>query len=294
MSQKNQYQSALRTLLLTLTALAAFAANSVFCRMALGADAIDAASFTSVRLGSGAIMLSLLVFLGHRSAWRSTSSDWVSALFLFLYAASFSFAYLDLGTGTGALILFGTVQLTMILFALWSGERPPLIEWLGILLAIGGLLYLLSPGLDAPPLGAAFLMAISGASWGIYSLRGRLITQPLIASARNFLWAVPLTAALSMLSPGTVHLSREGLILAVLSGALASGMGYVIWYAALSGLTATRAAAVQLAVPVLAAAGGVLFMSEQISVRLIVASMLILGGVALAMQGRQPKPARLD
>jgi drug/metabolite transporter (DMT)-like permease len=209
-----------------------------------------------------------------------------SALLLFLYAAAFSYAYNGLGAGAGALILFGSVQATMILFALRSGERPHVLEWSGLGLALTGLVYLVFPGLSAPPLLSSALMAVAGLAWGLYSLRGRGAMNPLEETTRNFVLALPPALLINLLMLRDAHVSRTGVVLAVLSGALASGVGYVVWYAALRGLTATRAATVQLAVPVLAAAGGVLFLSERISLRLLLAGVVILGGIGLALLGR--------
>jgi len=206
---------------------------------------------------------------------------------LFIYAIAFSFAYLSLSAGTGALILFGCVQVTMILAALRSGERPQPLEWMGVFVALGGLVYLVLPGLRAPsPLGSG-LMVMAGIAWGVYSLRGRGSGSPLADTAGNFIRAVPLILAVRLVILESVHLSQSGILLAVLSGAVASGVGYVIWYASLAGLTATRAAIVQLSVPVLAAWGGVAFLSEDISLRLILAGVLILGGIALAIAGHR-------
>ncbi|HLL70643.1 MAG TPA: DMT family transporter [Pyrinomonadaceae bacterium] len=266
----------------------AFAANSVLCRLALGSAAIDAASFTTVRLASGALMLSLVAVSFGKKVPPLRSYKPLSALLLFLYAAAFSYAYTNLSTGTGALVLFGSVQATMLAVALRSGERPHAFEWAGLLLALGGLVYLVFPGLEfAPPLGSSTCMAVAGVSWGLYSLRGRSSGDPLADTNANFVLALPPAFALNLLAlRGDAHASPTGIMLAVLSGALASGLGYVVWYTALRGLTATRAATVQLAVPVLAAAGGVLFMSERVTLRLLLAALLILGGIALALLGR--------
>jgi drug/metabolite transporter (DMT)-like permease len=277
----------MKTPALTLLALVAFAANSVLCRLALGGATIDAASFTSVRLVSGACMLLFINALVNKnlpSLRRRVKSG--SALLLFLYAAAFSFAYTGLTTGTGALILFGSVQATMLLFALGSGERPRPAEWAGLLLAVGGLVYLVFPGLAAPPPVSSAFMAAAGISWGLYSLGGRGARDPLADTTVNFVLALPLALVVNLIASGDAHISLKGVVLAVLSGALASGVGYVVWYAALRGLTATRAATVQLSVPVLAAVGGVIFMSEKISLRLVVAAAVILGGVALALSAR--------
>jgi drug/metabolite transporter (DMT)-like permease len=280
---------------LTGLALVAFAANSVLCRLALGGALIDAASFTTARLTSGAVALLIITALVNKNLPSSGRRvKFISALLLFLYAAAFSFAYTGLTTGTGALILFGSVQATMLAFALRSGERPHPLEWAGLALALVGLVYLVLPGLAAPPPVSSAFMAVAGVSWGLYSLRGRGATDPLADTTRNFVLALPLAFAVSLLTlRGGAHVSTSGVLLAVLSGALASGVGYVMWYAALRGLTATRAATVQLPVPVLAAVGGVLFMSESVSLRLLLAATAILGGVALALFGRaQPAEAK--
>jgi len=276
----------LRTFINTALALIAFAANSALCRLALGKSAIDAASFSTIRLASGAVALAVI------SAWfsKNTSTEargnWPSAAMLFLYAVAFSFAYLSLSIGTGALILFGAVQTTMILAAILSGERPGFLVWSGLVLAMVGLVYLVSPGLTAPsPTGSA-LMAVAGIAWGGYSLRGRGANHPLFETTSNFVRSVPLAAAVSLVTNQTYLVSANGILLAIISGAITSGIGYVIWYAALKGLTATRAAMVQLAVPVLAAFAGVIFLSEAISLRLIISAILILGGISLAVTSR--------
>jgi drug/metabolite transporter (DMT)-like permease len=275
-----------RTFVCTGLALLAFAANSILCRLALGPREIDAASFSSIRLASGAVTLLILASLS-RGGGGAMGGTWLSALLLFLYAAPFSFAYISLGAGTGALILFGSVQATMILAAFASGERPRPLQWAGLALALSGLVSLVLPGLSAPPLAGFSLMTIAGISWGVYSLRGRRTADPLADTTGTFVRSVPMVLAVSLVSLRHLHLSRTGMALAAASGVLASGLGYVIWYEALAGLTATRAAAVQLSVPVLAAAGGIIFLSERLSLRLVVAAMLILGGVALVLVGRE-------
>ncbi|HEV2881478.1 MAG TPA: DMT family transporter [Pyrinomonadaceae bacterium] len=285
----------MKTPVLTGLALVAFAANSVLCRLALGGAAIDAASFTTVRLTSGALALLIITASVNKNLPSpGRRVKFISAWLLFLYAAAFSFAYTKLTTGTGALILFGSVQATMLAAALRSGERPHPFEWAGLALALCGLVYLVLPGLAAPPPLSSAFMAVAGVSWGLYSLRGRGATDPLADTTSNFLLALPLAFTVNLITMrGGAHVSTTGVLLAVLSGALASGVGYVVWYAALRGLTATRAATVQLPVPVLAAVGGVLFMSESVSLRLLLAAALILGGVALALFGRaQPAEAQ--
>jgi drug/metabolite transporter (DMT)-like permease len=284
--QRVNQQAAPRITGLTALAMVAFAANSLLCRLALGAAQIDAASYTSLRLLSGAATLWAIVALSRRAGPVPEGGGWVSGVMLFLYAIAFSFAYLTLDAGTGALILFGAVQVTMIVIGFIEGHRPHALEWLGLISAFGGLVYLVSPGISAPaPLGS-MLMAVAGIAWGIYSLRGRGSGDPVVATAANFARAVPFALIVSLLAVADFQVTDRGAWLAVLSGAVASGVGYVIWYAALKGLTTTRAAIVQLSVPVLAAIGGVLFLSEEITPRLIISSIVILGGIALAIWGR--------
>ncbi len=275
--------SPLRLLLLTGLAMLAFAGNSLLCRVALAETAIDAASFTSIRLASGALALWLIVRL--RGA-ATGGGNWLSALALFAYAAGFSYAYLSLSAATGALLLFGAVQATMIGYGLWAGERLKPGQSVGMLLAGGGLLGLLLPGLSAPPLGGAVLMLAAGVAWGVYSLRGRGGGDPTAVTAGNFLRALPFAAALSLLALPAARLDPAGVGYALASGALASGVGYAIWYTALPGLRATSAASVQLSVPVIAALGGVALLGEALSLRLVLASVAILGGVALVILGR--------
>ena len=271
----------------TLFAMVAFAANSVLCRSALAGATIDAAGFTAVRLLSGTVTLLLLSALAGKNRLRRTRGSWISAVMLFLYAAAFSFAYTRLSAGTGALILFGAVQTTMIVSALRFGEKPHRQVWVGLVLALAGLIYLVLPGLTAPSPGGFALMTTAGIAWGVYSLQGRGSKDPIAETTHNFLRSLPFAVLTGVMAFRTLHLSSEGVILAVLSGSIASGMGYVGWYTALTGLTMTRAATVQLSVPVLAAAGGVVFLSEAISLRLILAAILILGGVGLAVFDRK-------
>ncbi|NCF62590.1 MAG: EamA family transporter [Gammaproteobacteria bacterium] len=276
------------TVLLTAVAMLAFAANSLLCRMALGEGLIDAASFTSARVISGAVTLSLILLPRWRMQGRAPV-DWRAAAMLFTYMAFFSFAYLSLSAGTGALLLFGAVQLTMFVVALRSGEPFPALSWAGLGLAVSGLIYLVSPGVTAPdPLGAA-LMTVAGIAWGVYSLLGKTASDPLAATANNFIFSVPLVILVSLLFLDDLHFTRQGLALAVTSGSIASGLGYVIWYAALKGLPATRAATVQLSVPVIAAIGGVILLSEQVTLRLVLASVATLGGIALVLMQRSAK-----
>jgi len=269
--------------------MVAFAANSLLCRLALGRDLIDPASFATVRVASGALAL-LLIMLARRHTRNEGGAGWRSALMLFTYMAFFAFAYRSLATGTGALILFGAVQLTMFVFALRKGEHFSLVSWAGLALAVCGLVYLVLPGVSAPdPLGAA-LMAIAGAAWGVYSLLGKGAADPLSATARNFLYAVPLMLIVSVLSLHDLNVSTGGLALAITSGAVTSGCGYVVWYAAVPRLTASRAAVVQLSVPIIAAFGGVVVLSEHVTVRLLIASAATLGGVAIVLAQRAAKP----
>ncbi len=271
----------------TLFALVAFASNSILCRLALASSRIDPATFTTVRVASGAAMLALIASLRRARAPEDTRAGWVSAAFLFVYAIAFSFSYVSLSAGTGALILFGCVQTTMLGAALRAGERPRAIEWLGVATAIAGLVYLVLPGLAAPSPAGAALMAAAGVAWGLYSLRGRGSRDPLADTARNFLCAVPFTLAVSLAALSRAHASRDGVLLAAASGAISSGIGYVIWYAALRGLSATRAATVQLSVPVIAALGGIAFLGEHLTTRLVVAATLILGGVGVTLAARR-------
>jgi drug/metabolite transporter (DMT)-like permease len=265
--------------------MAAFAANSVLCRLALSTTPIDPATFTAVRVSAGALVLWAVVRLRRPGA---SGGSWASAAALFVYAAAFSIAYLALTTGTGALLLFGAVQLTMIGWGLWRGERLSARQMVGMVAALGGLVYLVLPGLEAPPLGAALVMTASGVGWGVYSLRGRGSTQPAVDTAGNFARASVLALALggAWWLVGAAELDGRGLGYAVLSGAVTSGLGYVVWYAVLPSLRATSAATVQLSVPVLAALGGIAFVGEAVTLRLALASLLTLGGIALVLRAR--------
>jgi drug/metabolite transporter (DMT)-like permease len=284
----------------TCLALLAFAANSILCRLALGPQHMDAVSFTAVRIVSGAMVLAIIALLRNPKHVRGPrlQGTFLSALALFGYAIAFSLAYITLKTGAGALILFGCVQLTMIGYGITRGERPRVLEWIGIAAALAGLAYLvIKPDEAAPhPIGAA-LMAIAGMSWGIYSLRGRGVQDPIAATAGNFIFAAPLALALVPIGFAgdglpwwpRLHFTATGVNLALASGAITSGLGYVIWYHALPGLTATRAATVQLCVPVLAAFGGLMLSAEAITAPLIVSSVLVLGGVGMAVFSRTRK-----
>ncbi len=282
-----------RTLLLTAFALVAFAANSLLCRAALLHGGIGPLYFTYLRLMSGALTLLVVrwIVLGvqRRSfmlapgAFPPVRIDWWSPVALVTYAIPFSLAYVRLGAGTGALLLFGAVQLTMIGVGLARGERPRPAEWAGMALALVGLVVLVLPGLTAPAPGSAALMIVAGAAWGIYSLRGRRATDPLGNTGLNFGWATVVASFAAFYWNQFARGWSASEWLAVASGAIASGLGYACWYAALPGLTRARAGIVQLAVPALAALGGVAFLGERVSLRLLAAAALILGGVALAI-----------
>jgi drug/metabolite transporter (DMT)-like permease len=262
----------------------AFAGNSLLCRAALTQTTIDPASFTTIRLIAGALVLWLVVRMKNPHAGKG---NWLSACALFAYAAGFSFAYTRLSTATGALLLFSAVQTTMIGHGLWSGERLLKLQLIGLVLAFGGLVGLLLPGLSAPPLAGCVLMLSAGVAWGVYSLRGRGAGDPTQVTAGNFLRAVPIAAALSLLMLPYTSLDNAGFWYAVASGALASGIGYAIWYTALPRLKATHAATVQLSVPVIAALAGIAFLGEPITLRLVLASVAILGGIALVIVEKQ-------
>jgi len=299
----------LKVFFYTTFALVAFAFNSILCRLALRGEEADAAGFTAVRLVSGAMALIVISYVvskggnlsGSEGAQHRKDStvrtlptgrvsafgSWPSGFFLFAYAICFSFAYLGLSAGTGALILFGSVQMTMIAAAIFKGERPSALEWLGLVIAVGGLVYLVLPGLQSPPLASSLLMAAAGMSWGFYTLRGKSSGNPLTNTTGNFVRSLPFAAVLAVVYLPNLHLSNEGFALAVLSGALASGVGYTVWYAALKFHTSTRAAVLQLAVPVIAAVLGIVLLSEAASLRLGLSAALILGGISLTIFGRR-------
>jgi drug/metabolite transporter (DMT)-like permease len=278
-----------RGIVLTAVALVCFAGNSLLCRLALAERHVDAATFTAVRLASGALTLAVLA-MGRQRPARATGAKWTSGALLFAYAAPFSFAYLKLGAAIGALILFASVQATMVGWGVLKGERPNALAWLGIVVALGGLVALTIPGRSAPdPLGA-FAMAAAGMAWGGYSLRGRTTEgDPVVTTATAFARALPLGVALmAVAATGAVelHATTRGVALAALSGAIASGVGYSVWYAALRHLTATRAAVLQLLVPILAAGGAVLVLGEGVTARLLGAAAAIIGGVALTIAAK--------
>jgi len=278
----------IRIIAYTAFALVAFAFNSILCRMALRGGEADAAGFTAVRLASGAVALIVIsYFFSKGKSANATRGNWISAFFLFAYAICFSFAYIAVTAAVGALILFSSVQFTMIAAALYRGERPHRLEWLGLLIALGGLIYLVFPGLSSPPFYASLLMASAGVAWGFYTVRGKGSNDPLGDTAGNFIRSVPMILLGAAPFFSRINLSTRGFVLAVLSGAIASGVGYTVWYAALKHHTATRAAVLQLSVPVIAAFGGVLLLSEVLSTRLLIASALILGGIGMTIFGRR-------
>ena len=280
--------SAVRAGALTAAALIAFASNSILCRLALSRAEIDPATFTTIRLASGAAALGALAAIRHGRGWIA-GGNWGSAAALAGYAVAFSYAYVSLGAGIGALLLFGAVQATMILTALSRGERATSGEWIGLVTALAGLVYLVSPGLTAPPPLGAALMIAAGVAWGIYTLRGRRSAAPVLTTAGNFVRSAPLAVAVSAVAAfggSRPAASASGVALALASGVLASGFGYVLWYSALQYLTAVRAATVQLIVPVLGAVGGILLLGESLSPRLAIAAVLILGGIGVAVTRR--------
>jgi drug/metabolite transporter (DMT)-like permease len=265
----------------TVLAMLAFAGNSLLCRLALKTTSIDAATFTSVRLISAAFTLWLL--LRFRDQTNTGASSWPSALALFAYAAGFSFAYINLTAATGALLLFGSVQLSMISYGLWHSERMSGLQIVGLACAFGGLIALVFPGLASPPLLNSIMMIAAGCAWGIYSLRGRGAGDPLMTTAGNFLRTVPVTLGLSLLWFSHAIIDGRGVLYAIASGAITSGIGYAVWYKVLPFLKATHAATIQLSVPVIAAAGGMILLGEPLTWRFIFSSIAILSGIALVI-----------
>ncbi|WP_051275442.1 DMT family transporter [Aestuariibacter salexigens] len=287
-------QSVFITILCTVAALIAFAANSVLCRLALGEGAIDPASFTVIRLVSGAIMLGVIMMVmrittsrrrieENRAKIQIGLKDWYAPAMLFTYALAFSYAYVHLNTATGALILFGSVQLSMTMNTILKGQRPSLQEWAGIVIAFSGLVYLMLPSVQQPSLVGFVLMAISGIAWGMYSVVGKKATNPTVDTAKNFIRSIPFAIALLILTYWQFNLSFQGVLLAIASGAIASGMGYAIWYMAIKGLKVTQAAVAQLSVPLIAAVGGIIFVDETFSTSLMISMLLILGGISLVV-----------
>ncbi len=274
----------MRIIVLTMLAMIAFAANSVLCRLALKETSIDPANFTAIRLLAGAVALALIARL--RAGANAIEGNWLSAFALFAYAAAFSFAYVGLSTAAGALLLFGAVQVTMIGYGLWTGERLRAWQWGGVSLAVAGLVGFLLPGLSAPPISAAVFMLIAGIAWGAYSLRGRGAGDPTGVTAGNFLRTVPMAITLVIVIAMTrqnLAWDAPGIGYAIASGAITSGVGYAVWYATLPALKSSTAAIVQLSVPLIAAVGGVIVLAEPVSARLAVASLAVLGGIALVI-----------
>lgn len=276
----------IKTILYTALAMLAFAGNSVLCRLALADQSIDPASFTVVRLLSGVVVLITILALSKDTVAGSSKGSWGAAGMLFIYALGFSFAYISLDTGTGALILFAAVQITMIIAGLISGTKLHAVEWLGILLAFAGFAYLVGPNVSTPSLGGLLMMTLAGVAWAFYTLAGRGSSNPLVDTSYNFLRTLPFLIILLALTLQEAQWTQRGILLAVLSGGLASGIGYAVWYRALRGLSVTLAAVVQLLVPLIAALGGVLFVGEAISLALMLASAMILGGILLVVLGR--------
>jgi len=276
----------IKTLIFTGFTLIAFAANSVLCRLALGEKTIDASSFTVIRLLSGAVVLWAILKITRKKNSPSAKGSWWAGLMLFVYAVTFSFAYNTLDTGTGALILFASVQITMISLYIISGNRLHITERIGVSIAFLGFLYLILPGVSTPSVTGFSLMTIAGMAWGVYTLKGRDSVNPLMDTAYNFLRTIPMVMVLAVAAIGNARCSTQGILLAVLSGAIASGIGYTLWYVALGGLSAVQAAVVQLLVPVIAALGGVMFVSEAITLRLALSGIMILGGILMVVWGR--------
>lgn len=274
----------IRLILLTAITMVAFATNSIFCRLALTDHANDPLSFTIVRLVAGAAILLFYFFKGFEKSKISFSfKSILPALMLFSYAIFFSFSYVQMTAGTGALIVFPTVQFTMLGYALYSGIKLQRHEKLGVIIALAGLVYLLLPGFDMPPLNASILMAVSGISWGVYSILGKSVQDPFFSTAKNFIFTVPIILVLFFIFG--IHLTSAGFLWAILSGSLTSGLAYLLWYVVIKDLTTSTAAVVVLSAPAIAAFGGILFLNETLSLRLVISSVLILGGLYIKIKG---------
>jgi len=276
----------MKIVLYTALALLAFAGNSILCRLALGENAIDAASFTAIRMLSGIVVLAIIIQMVQPRSKVTSRGSWRASFMLFLYAVTFSYAYVSLETGVGALILFGSVQITMILTGLLSGNKLQLFEWVGIIVAFSGFVYLVMPGVTAPSLIGFILMSIAGIAWSCYTLAGKGSVNSLGDTYFNFLRTFPFVIILVLVTVQYSTISLEGILLAVLSGGIASGVGYTIWYSALRGLSTIQAAVVQLLVPVFAAVGGIIFAGEVLSLRFVLSSVVILGGVSMVIIGK--------
>lgn len=274
-----------RLMLLTALAMLAFAANSLLCRVALRGEAIDPVAFTLVRLLSGALALWLISSL--RTKTESMQGNWKGALSLFVYALGFAYAYVQLDTGTGALLLFGAVQMTIVGYGLFRGERLSVPAVAGLLIASAGLVALLLPGSSAPPLISSMIMIIAGMAWGIYSILGKGASSPLGSTTGNFMLAIPAIVLVALLQADEIRMTLAGVIAALVSGAIASGIGYALWYSVMPRLGSFQAASVQLSVPVLASVGGLIFLGESLSLRLVLASCAVLVGIALVLMSRR-------
>lgn len=282
MANKSFYTICLYTSL----ALIAFAANSVLCRLALGNGSIDAASFTVIRLLSGAVVLCVILSFQRNNQDALSKGSWMASFTLFLYAITFSYAYLSVDTGTGALILFGSVQITMIILSIIGGTRLHITEWFGVVIAITGFIYFILPNVSTPSMNGFILMTISGISWGVYTLIGRRSKNPLTDTTYNFVRTIPFVVLLAVFTLDNMSYSNDGVILALLSGGITSGVGYTIWYIALNDLSSTQASVIQLSVPIIAAIGGVIFVSELITFRLIISAIIVLGGILMVVLGK--------
>lgn len=266
---------------LTALSMIAFAGNSILCRLALKETQIDPATFTSIRILSGALSLWFILRIGTRKK-QSCGGNWVAAIALVIYAVAISYAYISLSAATGALLLFGAVQITMIGYGLWSGERLQTLQWTGLFCALIGFIGLMIPGVTAPPLAGSIIMIISGVAWGLYSLMGKSLGEPILTTTGNFIRAIPIALTINVIAFTQFSWDSRGAFYAILSGALASGAGYTLWYATLKKLQVTTASVVQLSVPVITAIGGILLLNETMTLRLFIASAVILGGIALA------------
>ncbi|HEX8109812.1 MAG TPA: DMT family transporter [Kofleriaceae bacterium] len=283
---------ALSTFALTTATMIAFAANSLLSRAALRGGAIDAMSFTAIRLLSGTLVLVAITQARRSAADTGRHGSWSAAIALGGYAIAFSLAYLRLGAGAGALLLFGTTQLTMITGGLVRGERPSLRQWVGLAVAAVGMVVINLPSLDAPPPSGAALMIAAGVGWGLYSLSGRGAKRPIRATAGNFVRCLPFTAAFGVIAiAATAEVTTRGVVLAAVCGTLTTGLGYCVWYAVLPSLGAARGAIVQLSVPVIAAVGAIVLLHESLGLHLAIGGAIILGGLALALWQRRPVPA---
>lgn len=274
----------LKICILIVLSLLCFAGNSIICRMALRSGSIDPGTFTSIRLLSGAIVLALIVVL--RNGFKLNSGKWSAALALFIYAAGFSWAYVDLSAATGALLLFGSVQISMIVAGQIRGEKMRPLGWIGFSVALIGLIILFLPGLSQPPLLNALLMIAAGIAWGIYTIKGKQSTTPILTTSGNFLKTIPFALGLSLLTYSKISFTGYGVFLACFSGAVTSGLGYAIWYSVLPGLSVTLASVLQLSVPILGALGGVILLNEEPSARLLVCTLFVLSGIWGVIKGK--------